>query len=39
MSVRRGGRRVGMQADLGRDQGRETALLDKAHLDGWLAVN
>jgi hypothetical protein len=28
-----------VQADLGRDQGRETALLDKAHLDGWLAIN
>jgi hypothetical protein len=25
----------GRGSDLGRDEGRETALLDEAHLDGW----
>jgi hypothetical protein len=28
-----------VEADLGGDQGRETALLDEAHLDGCLAPN
>jgi hypothetical protein len=34
LSARDCGRNAGVVADLGRDQGRETALLDEAHLDG-----
>jgi hypothetical protein len=39
MSVRCHLRSAGEGADLGGDQGRETALLDEAHLDGCLAAN
>jgi hypothetical protein len=30
---------MNLGAHLRGDQGRETALLDEAHLDGWLAIN
>jgi hypothetical protein len=34
-------RRAALEADLGRDEGRETALLHEAHLDGcrWISIN